>query len=184
MVACCLVFAACKNDTKKEEAKENGKNQVEEKKECADDCCKKMMEDWKNFDNLTAEEKTQILEKKGGMITDMLSKVDLEKVECPNAKQAIQEFQTKWEGFAAADEAGKKALIDEFDNAEWNHFVIPQCCGEKEGCCKEECCKDCKDCKCCKEGCKDCKCKEGKKCENCTCEDCKCCKEGAKDCKK
>ena len=174
LVASCLVFAACKNDTKKEEAKENGKEKVEQTQECKEDCCKKMMEDWANFDNLTAEEKTQILEKKGGFITDMLSKVELDKIECPNAKQGIEEFKTKWEGFAAADEAGKKALIDEFDNAEWKHCVLPEkCCnGEKEGCCKEECCKDCKCCK------------EGKKCENCTCEDCKCCKDGKKDCKK
>ena len=156
--ACCMIFVACNNKkAEKEATKEDNKAQTEQTegcdKKCDKECCKKMMEDWANFDNLTAEEKTQILEKKGGFITDMLSKVELDKIECPNAKQGIEEFKTKWEGFAAADEAGKKALIDEFDNAEWKHAVLPEkCCKEGE----EGCCKDGKE-GCCdkKEGCCD-----------------------------
>ena len=150
LTACCMMFVACNNQKTEEVAQEEQKTeQTCEKKDCCKDkheCCKKMMEDWKNFDNLTAEEQAKLIEMKGGFITDMLSKVDLEKVECPNAKQAIQEFQTKWEGFEKADLAGKKALIDEFDNAHWKHAVMPEkCChGEKEGCCdkdkKESCC--------------------------------------------
>ncbi len=162
--ACCMIFVAC-NNQKTEEVANEEKAQCEQTECQKKDCCKEMMEKWNNFDNLTTEEQTKLVEMKGGFITDMLSKVDLEKVECPNAKQAIQEFQTKWEGFDKADLAGKKALIDEFDNAHWKHAVMPEkCChGEKEGCCdkdkKEGCCDKDKKEGCCdkdkKEGCCD-----------------------------
>ena len=163
LTACCMMFVAC-NNQKTEEVANEEKTQCEQTECQKKDCCKEMMEKWNNFDNLTAEEQTSLIEKKGGCITKVLAEVDLEKVECPNAKQAIQEFQTKWEGFEKADLAGKKALIDEFDNAHWKHAVMPEkCChGEKEGCCdkdkKEGCCdKDKKEgcCKDKKEGCCD-----------------------------
>lgn len=160
LIACCMMFVACNNQKTEEVAQEEQKNeQTCEKKDCCKDkheCCKKMMEDWKNFDNLTAEEQAKLIEMKSGFITDMLSKVNLDEIECPNAKQEIKDFQAKWEGFEKADQAGKKALIDEFDNAHWKHAVMPEkCCKDKEGCCdkdKEGCCKD-------KEGC----CDKGKK---------------------
>ena len=164
LTACCLIFASC-NNPKTEEATQENEQQTEqtcEKKDCCKDkheCCKKMMEDWNNFDNLTAEEQANLIEKKGGFITEILSKVNLDEIECPNAKQAVKEFQTKWEGFAKADQKTKKALIDEFDNAHWKHAVMPEkCCkGEKEGCCdkKEGCCDKKEGCCDKKEGCCD-----------------------------
>ncbi|MCQ2262845.1 MAG: hypothetical protein MJZ70_01035 [Bacteroidales bacterium] len=185
IAACCMIFVACNNQKAEENNGEAA--QTEQKAECkGENCCEKMMQQWANFDNLSAEEQTKLINKRGECIGKKLAAVNLDEIACPNAKAGIQEFKTKWEGFANADQAGKKALIDEFDGAHWKHEIV-DCCGHKcDNKCGKENCTDCKSC--CGDNCKceNCKHKCEGKCEG-KCEskcDGKCGKDCNHNCKK
>lgn len=160
VAVCCMLFCACNNNTTQEnqEATTETKTEQVEQKECKGDCCKKMMEQWQNIDNLTAEEQTQLINKRYECITKKLAEVNMEEVGCPNAKKAIEEFKTKFA--AAKDDAAKKALINEFDGAHWKHVVVGEggCKSEEKAACDNKCGKDCKK-ECCKDNCKGADCK-------------------------
>ena len=161
LVAACLVMVACNNKPAEVEEPETDTTAVVEEEH---PCCQ-MMKDWADFDNKTAEEQAALIEKRGEKITAMFQEKNIEEIECPEMKAELGAFVEKWnKEFATADQAGKKALIDEMD------ALMQKFC-PKDGCCKKDCCCDKKEC--CKEGC----CKD-----NCTCKDECCGKEGC--CKK
>lgn len=159
VAACCMLFCACNNKTEEnqEATTENQTEQVEQK-ECKGDCCKKMMEQWQNIDNMTAEEQTELINKRYECMTKKLNALNMDEIGCPNAKKAIEDFKTRFA--AAKDEAAKKELINEFDGAHWKHAVVGEggCKHEEKAECDNKCGKDCKT-ECCKDNCKggDCK---------------------------
>ena len=166
LVAACLVMVACNNKPAEVEEPTTDTTAVVEEEH---PCCQ-MMKDWADFENKTVEEQAALIEKRGDHITHRFAEKNIEEIECPEMKAELGAFAEKWnKEFAAADPAGKKALIDEMDALMQKYCPKDGCC--KKECCKKECCCDKKDC--CKEGC----CKD-----NCTCKDECCGKEGC--CKK
>ena len=140
LVAACLVMVACNNKPAEVEEPTTDTTAVVEEEH---PCCQ-MMKDWADFDNKTEEEQAALIEKRGEMLTNMFAEFNAEECPCPEAKEVLPAFIEKWnKEFAAADNAGKKALIDEFDS------LMP-----KKECCKKDCCEKHEGEGCCqKEGC-------------------------------
>ena len=130
LVAACLVMVACNNKPAEVVEPEIDSTAVVEEEH---PCCQ-MMKDWADFDNKTAEEQAALIEKRGEKINAMFAEKNIEEIECPEMKAELGTFIEKWnKEYAAADQAGKKALIDEMD------ALMQKFC-PKDGCCKKECC--------------------------------------------
>lgn len=130
LVAACLVMVACNNKPAEVVEPETDTTAVVEEEH---PCCQ-MMKDWADFDNKTAEEQAALIEKRGEKITAMFAEKNIEEIECPEMKAELGAFVEKWnKEYAEADQAGKKALIDEMD------ALMQKFC-PKDGCCKKECC--------------------------------------------
>lgn len=144
LVAAGLMMVACNNKPAEVEENTTDTTAQEVVTEEVSPCCQMKM-DWADFDNKTPEEQTALIEKRAEKINTMFTDKNLEEVECPEMKAELGAFAEKWnKEFAAADQAAKKALIDEFD-AMMQKFCPKDGCCKKDGCNKEEGCCEKKD---------------------------------------
>lgn len=130
--ACCLSFTACNNNKPAEQPKECPEMQAEDHPCCKDmtpeqkaemEACKKAMEDWKNWDNISEERRVELLNDRKAKYDEMqaMKKAQEEK------KAKFEAAMNNWDKLTTAE---KKAAFDEMG-----------CCG---GCKKSEgksCCK-------------------------------------------